>query len=147
MKIGIDIGKVIIGGGKEADTSFFSDNFLLTPMISGAYSSIAKLKEQNHELHIISKCGIEIEEKSVAWLEEQGFFELIPQHRVHFVRKRNLKSPMAEALELDVFIDDRIDVLQIMEKYNDLYTIQFLSWNQVMEDLALIFKLEGINGD
>ena len=132
MRIGIDIGNVIIGGGGE-DT-FFTEKFLETPEVMGAWNSILALKKAGHELHIISKCGPTTEEKSLEWLESEAFYALIPQHRYHFVRKRPLKAPMAQALELDIFIDDREDIIETMVEVG-VTGILFTSWEQTNKEL------------
>ena len=136
MKIGIDIGNVIIGGGGE-DT-FFTEKFLETPEILGAYSTIANLSDEGHEMHIVSKCGEHTELKSMKWLEDRSYFYIVYKHRCHFVRKRHLKAPMAQALELDIFIDDREDVLEHMEGIVP-HLILFTSWEQTNKELEKIF--------
>lgn len=136
MRIGIDIGNVIIGGG-GSDTQFFTDDFLLTPEIEWAWENVRALKQEGHELHIISKCGPKTEEKSMKWLYLKSFLEQIPAHRIHFVRKRELKAPMALALQLDIFIDDRQDVLDHMHWTE--HKILFTSWEQTSEELDKIF--------
>lgn len=136
MKIGIDIGNVIIGGGGE-DT-FFTDDYLSTPEVDGAWKAVSKLAK-NHEVHFISKCGPVVEEKSMDWLDVEGYFHLIPRHRVHFVRKRPLKAPMALALELDIFIDDREDIIETMQKVIT-HSILFTSWEQTNKELQEIYE-------
>lgn len=136
MKIGIDIGNVIIGGGGE-DT-FFTEKFLETPGILGAFSTISDLVDYGHEIHIISKCGELTELKSMRWLEDRSFFNILLKHRIHFVRKRNLKAPMAQALELDTFIDDRQDIIDSMEGIVE-HRILFTSWEQTNKELQEIF--------
>lgn len=144
MRIGIDIGRVIIGGDGSEDTSFFSDNYLKTPQVAGAWNAIASLSH-DHELHIISKCGPVVEEKSIRWLKAHSFIEagtyteLIRTHRLHFVRKRTLKAPMAQALELDIFIDDRQDIIDSMQGIV-AYPILFESWEQTNKRLEEIFN-------
>lgn len=138
MKIGIDIGNVIIAGG-GTDTQFFTDSFLSTPEMEGAWKSIRTLQQESHELHVISKCGSVVEEKSLKWLKAYGFTEIIRGHRLHFVRKRDLKAPMAQALELDIFIDDREDVLVHMEGIVK-HRILFTSWEQTNAELERIFN-------
>jgi hypothetical protein len=138
MKIGIDIGNVIIGGGGD-DTQFFGDDYLNTPEVEGAWDALDSLDMAKHELHIISKCGLTVEEKSLHWLESEQFFLSVPRHRTHFVRKRPLKAPMAQALELDIFIDDRQDVLDHMVGIVP-HLILFTSWEQTNAELERIFN-------
>jgi hypothetical protein len=137
VKIGIDIGNVIIGGGGE-DT-FFTDDFLKTPEVAGALYSIGRLKDDGHELHLISKCGPSVEYKSMIWLSSKAYFmSILNEHRVHFVRKRHLKAPMALALELDIFIDDRLDIIDSMEQIVP-NRILFIDWEHTNRELQAIF--------
>lgn len=137
MRIGIDIGNVIIGGGGE-DT-FFTEYYLSTPEVAGAWQAIYALKKAGHEIHIISKCGLSVEEKSLKWLDVYGFYVVLVPHRIHFVRKRHLKAPMAQALELDIFIDDREDIIESMQKVI-AHSILFTSWEQANKELQEIFE-------
>ena len=139
MRIGIDLGNVIIGG--EGEDTFFSDNYLDTPEVEGAYRAFRKLAK-DHEVHIISKCGPVVEERSMDWLDAEGYFYLILSQRINFVRKRELKAPMAQALQLDIFIDDREDVLVHMEGIV-AHRILFTSWEQTNQELEKIFDETG----
>lgn len=137
MKIGIDFGNVICGGG-GTDT-FFTERYLAAPELPGSYSSIRKLSK-NHEIHIVSKCGKNTQEKTCHWLEEYGYNYLLTGGYVHFVRHRELKAPMALALQLDIFIDDRQDVLDWMQVWVK-HPILFTSWEQTN------LELDGILGN
>lgn len=139
MRIGIDIGNVIIGG-EGADTQFFTEDFWETPQVPDALRSIYDLHREKHEIHLISKCGPKIEQRSIIWLGTYGFIPTpILERRIHFVRKRHLKAPMAQALELDIFIDDREDVLVHMDG-TVKHRILFTSWEQTNKELEEIFK-------
>lgn len=140
MNIGIDIGGVIIGGSGEADTSFFTDNYLDTPAVPGTYDALRVLWGEKHELHIISKCWHAVEKKSLTWLDVMGYDLFIPLHRTHFVRERHLKAPMAQALQLDVFIDDRADIIDSMHGIV-AHPILFTSWEDTLEELKTIGAL------
>lgn len=133
MLIGIDIGGVIIGGSGNADTSFFTDDFLATPEVPGAWEALDDLDIAGHELHIISKCWHTVEAKSLKWLEHNRFVA-IPLHRTHFVRHRHLKAPMAQALQLDVFIDDREDIIDSMQGIVK-HPILFTSWEKTLWEI------------
>jgi hypothetical protein len=141
MKIGIDIGNVIIGGGGD-DTQFFTDQFLQTPAVAGAKMSIQRLATHDkvEVIHIISKCGVKTEERSIHWLNWNNLLgATVRPHNVHFVRKRHLKAPMAQALELDIFIDDREDVIDSMQGVVK-HPILFESWEQTNAELERIFS-------
>jgi hypothetical protein len=140
MKIGIDLGNVIIGGGGD-DTQFFGDNYLSTPEVEGAWQSLMALKKE-HDTYIISKCGPNVEEKSLRWLDVNGFYLPLRPHRVNFVRKRPLKAPMAQALELDIFIDDRADIIESMMGVVK-YPILFESWVKTNVMIGLAIASEG----
>jgi len=139
VKIGIDIGNVIIGG--DGEDTFFTEDFLETPKVSGVDQSLQDLWAKGHEMHLISKCGEKVEAKTLEWLRDRSYLSpsfLIPRHRMHFVRKRHLKAPMAQALELDIFIDDRQDIIDSMEGIV-AHLILFTSWEQVNKELQEIF--------
>jgi len=140
MRIGIDIGNVIIGG-QGVDTTFFTEDYLKTPEVEGAWQALSLLRHK-HELHVISKCGIVVEAKSLKWLDVNGFYWSLKAHRIHFVRKRHLKAPMAQALELDIFIDDRQDIIDSMQGIVE-HPILFISWDQTMAELEKIFATQG----
>lgn len=140
MRIGIDIGNVIIGGGGD-DTQFFGPDFMGTPEITGAWSSINAMVMMDHEVHLVSKCGPIVEEKSMKWLEAQYYLNRVPAHRIHFVRKRPLKVYMALALELDIFIDDREDIIGAMKGTVE-HPILFTSWKETTKELGRIFNVE-----
>jgi hypothetical protein len=142
MKIGIDIGNVIIGGGAD-DTQFFTEKFWETPQVEGARESVYEMRRLGHEIHLISKCGVQTEQRSILWLGAEGFIPTpILERRIHFVRKRHLKAPMAQALELEVFIDDRQDIIDTMDGVVK-YPILFTSWEQTIVELECIFASEG----
>ena len=114
--IGIDIGGVIIKPAEtEGDTSFFTDDYLQTPMFEDAIEAIRRLREERfgHDIHIVSKCGPKVQQKSLNWLEHHKFYEAtgIKRENVHFCRKRPDKAPICKRLGISVFIDDRLDVL------------------------------------
>ena len=80
MKIGIDIGRVIIGpvvNGRE-DTSFLGkrlEDALDTPPAEGAIEGVAELVERSRgQAWLISKCGPGVQAKTRAWLERQQFW-------------------------------------------------------------------------
>lgn len=140
MKIGIDIGRVIIGG--DGEDTFFNDSkeCIDAAEVLGALESVRGLYQTGeHEIHFISKCGPKIEKKTLVWLRYYIVERWIPLHRTHFVRKRELKAPMALALELDIFIDDREDIIESMQKVI-AHPILFTSWEQTNKELEEIFE-------
>lgn len=117
-RIGIDIGRVIIGGG-GADTSFFGrdedEAKRLTPSIPGAFAGVAALVERfEGEAFLVSKCGARIQGRSLAWLDHHEFWTRtgLARERVRFCRERADKAIHARELALTHFVDDRRDVLR-----------------------------------
>ncbi|UDL16800.1 phosphatase [Arthrobacter phage Atuin] len=134
MKIGIDIGNVIIGGDHE-DTTFFTDDFLKTPEVEDAISSIRDLRKAGHEIFLISKCSATVESKTMQWLKFYDFWLRTGLKEFpYFVRHRMDKAPLARALELDLFIDDRDDIIVSMHRLR--YAILFKSWEETMQEIA-----------
>lgn len=130
LRVGIDIGNVIIGGGGE-DTSFFSDGFLKTPMIPGAFDSIKEIAAK-HDVWLISKCGARVQERTRDWLEDRDFFEItgVNPEQMIFCKTRPEKAVIAERLGLSVFIDDRDDIIDSMEGIVE-QRILFTAWDKV----------------
>lgn len=133
MRIGIDIGRVIIGG--DGEDTFFSDKFLDTPAVHGSFKAIEDLN-RNHDIYLISKCGEMVEIKTDYWLADKWFYYFtgVSRAKTYFVRHRMDKAPVARALGLDVFIDDRQDIIDSMEGIVDT-RILFTSWEQTLRDL------------
>ncbi len=117
--IGIDIGGVIIKPAEtEGDTSFFTNDYLETPMFEGAAETIRRLREERFgdEVHTVSKCGPRVQQKSLDWLEHHDFYARtgLKRRNVLFCRERKDKAPICKRLGISVFIDDRLDVLSHM---------------------------------
>ncbi|HJS83673.1 MAG TPA: hypothetical protein VJ742_12645 [Nitrososphaera sp.] len=119
-RVGFDIGGVLIRAIEDrSDTSFFSDNYLRTPPVEGAFDAVrdivAEIGPQN--AYIISKCGEKIEAKTRNWLSWQSFdvHTKFDWEHILYCRKRPDKAPLAKELELTHFVDDRLDVLVYMD--------------------------------
>lgn len=135
QRIGIDIGKVIIGGSGEDDTSFFSDDYLATPEVAEAFESIRKISEYC-DVWIISKCGQKVQDRTLEWLASRNFYSLtgVNPEQVLFVRKRPEKAPLAKEIGLAAFVDDREDIINSMKTVVE-FPVLFVSWDQAMSDL------------
>lgn len=118
-RIGIDIGRVIIGPviGGRADTSFLGSRLeqaVLTPPAPGALAGVADLVARTGgNAWLVSKCGPGVQAKTRAWLDHHRFWAVTgmnPKH-LRFCLKRPDKAVHARELGLTVMIDDRVDVL------------------------------------
>jgi hypothetical protein len=121
-KLGLDVGRVLIAPADEssADTSFIRgslDDALRTPPYEGMFDVVPRLVEKfAGEVWIVSKCGPNVQSKTIRWLEHNNFFERteIPKDNVRFCLKRSDKALHCKELGITHFIDDRIDVLMAM---------------------------------
>ena len=122
MKLGIDVGRVLISPGDSTspDTSFIGgtlDDALNTLPYDGMFDVVPALVERfEGRVWIVSKCGPRIQERTLQWFEHHRFFERagIARDRVRFCRKRPDKAIHCRELGISHFIDDRVDVLQPM---------------------------------
>lgn len=120
-RIGLDVGGVIIDATANdgTDTDIRGDNFMSASPVAGAYDAVRQLVERfgAGNVFIISKCGERIEGRTREWLAGNGFYThtgFNPEN-LHFCRRRAEKAPIAEALDLTDFVDDRQDVLGYMK--------------------------------
>ncbi|MDH5179593.1 MAG: hypothetical protein OEZ39_17040 [Gammaproteobacteria bacterium] len=124
QRIGIDIGKVImspVAGGKS-DTTFLSGDLkqaMATPPSPGAFEGVARLVETfgRQNVWLVSKAGPGVQRKTWFWLEHHDFYArtgLKPAH-VRFCLRRDEKAGHCEALGINYFIDDRLDVLDYIK--------------------------------
>lgn len=138
-KLGIDIGGVIIQPAETAgDTSFFSSAYLDTPPVEDAFEAIAQLREERFgdDIYLVSKCGPGVQQKTLNWLSHRNFYELtgVARQHVHFCRDRADKAPICKRLGIDIFIDDRVDVLRHLETVET--RIQFQSTDKAKKERA-----------
>lgn len=115
--LGVDVGGVLIDRIRAdgSDTSFFSDRFLETPAVVGAFDTLVRLRRERFgpRICIVSKCGPRTEENTRLWLSHNGLLDRLGLNAqvLHFCRKRPDKAPICKRLGVTHFIDDRMDVL------------------------------------
>ena len=121
MRLGLDIGKVIIGPviGGRADTSFLGtrlEEAVHTPPADGAIEAIASLVDRFDGVWLVSKCGPSVQRKTRAWLQHHDFHRRtgLPAENLYFCLHRHEKGPIARELGLTHFVDDRVDCLEPM---------------------------------
>ena len=118
-RIGIDIGRVIIAPtqGSEADTAFFNGNLseaMKTPPNTGAFDAVKTLVEVfDNQAWLVSKAGPKMQNKTNQWLWHWDFFKKtnLPMNNIRYCLKRNEKADHCADLQINFFIDDRLDVL------------------------------------
>jgi hypothetical protein len=114
--LGVDIGGVVMDRVNDAtDTSFFGGRYLETTSTPGVVEALARLVAERfgEHVHFVSKCGPNTERKTREWLAHHDVFARtgIPAGNLHFCRRRREKAPIAEALGLTHFVDDRLEIL------------------------------------
>lgn len=124
--LGVDVGGVIVAlTDRDEDTSFFGTRPLETPAVAGVFDVLAALTVQPFDgrVHLVSKAGPKVAANTSAWLAYHEFFERtgIPATHVHFVRERRDKAPVCDRLGVTHFVDDRLDVLALLETVEHRY--------------------------
>lgn len=121
MKLGIDIGRVIISPSDgKGDTSFIQgaiEDALNTPPYDGMFEAVRRLVELfRGEVWLVSKCGPRIQDRTKRWLHHHRFFEKtgVPAGNLRFCLQRPQKADHCRELGLTHFIDDRLDVLEAL---------------------------------
>ena len=119
-RIGLDVGGVIIDATSNdgTDTDIRGDNFMEATPVAGVYDAVRRLVERYgaDNIFIISKCGEIVEGRTRQWLTGNNFYAYtgFSPENLRFCRTRAEKAPIAEALALTAFVDDRRDVLEYM---------------------------------
>jgi|SRR5215831_3010847 len=122
MKLGIDVGRVLISPGDESspDTSFIGgslEDALRTPPYPGMFDTLpAIVRRFAPHVWIVSKCGARVQQRTRDWFAHHHFFERtgIDPCQVRFCRERPQKALHCAELGITHFIDDRVDVLEAM---------------------------------
>lgn len=126
IHIGIDIGGVIRG---DFDKSLSVQQYMAVNPLDNATKVIKSIIDAYgaENTFIISRCPKYAEKVNIKWLEKQKMFADIGFMRknVYFCRERTDKAKIAKRLKLTHFIDDRVEVLDVMKdivKYRILFT-------------------------
>jgi hypothetical protein len=118
IRLGVDIGRVIIGGGVPgtgSDTQFFSGEtarMLATPAVPGAFDALARLVPRFEQVWLVSKCGERVRRNTRQWLDHHDFAARtgIPRENIRFCVKRPEKAIHCAELRITHFVDDKLDV-------------------------------------
>ncbi|ALG05535.1 hypothetical protein [Kibdelosporangium phytohabitans] len=120
LRLGVDFGRVINDGSSHPggdDTVFLSgsvDDAMRTPAMADAFDTLARLTDEfGGNVWVVSKAGERIQERTMQWLDHNGFWSAtgIPRANARFCRKRPEKAVHCKQLGITHFIDDRRDVL------------------------------------
>lgn len=122
FRLGVDIGRVVIGGGVvpgSSDTQFFSGDttrMLATPAVPGAFTTLARLVPLFDQVWLVSKCGERVRRHTRQWLEHHDFAARtgIPRDHLRFCLRRPDKAVHCAELGITHFVDDKLDVHQAL---------------------------------
>ncbi|MFG1934882.1 hypothetical protein ACGFK1_30220 [Mycobacterium sp. NPDC048908] len=105
-----------LGADEAADTSFLGSalqDAMASPATPGAFEVIPRLVTLfDGRAWIISKCGVETQLKTLAWLDHHDFYGRtgLPRGNLRFCRERADKATHCRELGVTHMIDDRLDV-------------------------------------
>jgi hypothetical protein len=161
--LGVDIGNVIINHRltDKKDKTLYEERYSTIPATEGVYESLKKLNgEKFHgNIFLISKCTPWAQEKILAWLQDNDFYNRtgVKPENVLFCRERSEKDKICKDNNITYFIDDRLEVLSHMTEtvpYLFLYQPeksevekfqQFLSkvtqvnnWSEIVEKIKIM---------
>lgn len=105
--LGIDLGNTIVGSRER------NDRYYVEPR---CFEIINKL-EKIYDIYIISKVNSEQRERSLKWLQESNFFIKtgVNPNNLFYCFERKDKAIFSKALNIDIFIDDRCQVMQYLD--------------------------------
>lgn len=126
VTLGVDIGGVIIDRVNEGtDTSFFTDNYLRTTAVPGAFDALRDLVEKRfgNKVFLVSKCGQRVQNRTLEWLDHHRFYDItgIGRGHVRFCKERHQKAGICRELGITHFVDDRLEVLGNLATVSTLY--------------------------
>lgn len=127
--LGVDFGGVIVEQSTgSSNSSMFEGNHLAMIPTLGVYDALATLAQTTFgdNIYVISKCSLRNQQKTYDWLKYHCFTDRtgIPLNRILFCRDRSGKAPIAAALALTHFVDDRADVLATLTTVSNRFLFQ-----------------------
>jgi hypothetical protein len=143
LRIGIDVGGVLIHMG-----ALYEDNnqeFKVDFNMKGCVKALKELSSIGHTLVLVSFCGRNRAKATYSMISEKypGLFD-----EMYFVKNIRYKHDVAVARGLDVMIDDRLDVLQLMstvERWHFISDVaddkrdpngrEYSNWDDVLKDV------------
>lgn len=105
--LGIDLGNVVT-----------SKNLPPPRIIENSFEVIKKLTKKFDKIYIISRVNSAQKERAEKWFKEVDFFNQtnIKEENVYFCFERKDKSIFVRGLNINVFIDDRPEVMYYLPK-------------------------------
>lgn len=123
---GVDVGGVLIRRcDDDVDTSFFGKNYLDTPEVDDAFAVLKAFNDAGVSIHLVSKCGLNTQAKTLKWLEHHEFYARTGALRenVHFCLERKQKAGICKSIGASHFVDDRLEILSYLDAVPHKYLI------------------------
>lgn len=104
MNIGIDIGNTIVGNKALMDKYWIDPN---------CFKVIKRIVSEFDNVYLISRVNQDQRDRSLKWIKEVDLFNKtgISSNNLYYCWERKDKAIFARALNLNVFIDDRAEVM------------------------------------
>jgi hypothetical protein len=122
--LGVDIGNVIIEHRyilNTTDETLWHEKYSTIPAVENMFDCLKKLNNEKFHgnIFLVSKLKIEQDERTLAWLKNNEFFEKtgINPKNLLFCRERSEKVKLCVDNNIKYFIDDRLEVLSHMVGY------------------------------
>ncbi len=119
FNIGIDFGGVLSihdGGNSEHKNTLIN--------VPGASESVTKLKTMNHNLFIVSFCGLSRAKETKLSIDSSDLHNVFTQQ--YYVKKKEYKREICDYVGCHFMIDDRQEILDYIKKTNkNIITILF----------------------
>lgn len=115
MNVGIDLGRTIV----DSDSTRIGSHFAEKQPFPHAFEIIKKLVNICDNVYIVSKVNSEQKAAAEKWFTDVDFYNAtgIKPENVYFCFERRDKAFFVKGLNINVFIDDRPEVLSYMDKY------------------------------
>lgn len=119
--LGIDAGGPLMDPRAHGDL-FFSDRYLEVPLVPGAVRSIARLATERfgERIYIVST-NVRRRPQALEIFAAGGLTRVIPPERVFFCDTDRQKAEVCDRLGITHFVDDRIEVLSLLERVPHRY--------------------------
>lgn len=122
------------------------------PPMGGALNHLSRLVANNYKLFIISARGKKDQSQVCGWdWVDHHLLDILDKQQILFVEQEKQKNLVCQKLKIDVYLDDKVDVLksltyvsklylfdpyQIRHDYHDLKNIQPVSsWSEFFDQI------------
>lgn len=144
FKIGIDFGGVLSIHDSKITNDAGLEHKNTAINMPFAIDNLKKLKEQGHELYIISFCGKSRANETRTSIEKSGLSDLFTAQ--YYVKDRSYKNELCQYIGCHFMIDDNAGILDNIKTYNKsittiLFDTTFHSSHKCVKDWNILSNL------